>query len=177
MAGLHGIGVEQSSGHFMQFLEDKIRGHSGAICSVRRHRIVYVGNRQYSRLQQNAIAGQTAWITASVKPFVMLVGDLRDGQWRLEVLKNTVPNGAVRLNQGVLGIGESAWFAKYLRRQSNLANVVDDCGQTKNLKSLWIQTQLRANRDGQLRNAILVLYRVRVPITVGGRKNRDAWTE
>jgi hypothetical protein len=64
-----------------------------------------------------------------------------------------------------------------LRRHSNLANVVDDCGQAKNLKSLCAQSELGPNREGQIRNAILVLDRERIPVTVGGRKNCDAWTE
>ena len=89
-------------------------------------------------------------------------------------MKDAEPNGAVRFHQGVLGVGQRAGFAEDLCRYRNLANVVDsDCGQTKNLKSLRAQSEPCPNRDGQIGNAILVLDREWIPVTVGGRKNRD----
>ena len=99
------------------------------------------------------------------------------GNGDCNVLKNAEANGAVRFHQGIFGAGQSTRFAKYLCRHSDLANVVNDCGKTKYFKSLCAQSELGPNGDGQIRNAILVLDRERIPITVGGRKNCDAWTE
>src|SRR5450631_2236 len=78
LASLDGIDVEQTPSHSTQLFEDKGRGHSGAIRSVRGHRIVYVCHRKYARLQKDVLAGQTPWITAPVNPLVMLVRDLCD---------------------------------------------------------------------------------------------------
>jgi len=104
----------------------------------------------------------------------MLISDFGDRQWRLEFLKNTEPDDAVRLDQGVLRVGQSPRLTQYLCRHRHLADVVHDGGQTKNLESLFGQAELRTNGDGQTRHTLLVLDRERIAIPLGGGKRRDA---
>jgi hypothetical protein len=94
----------------------------------------------------------------------MLMDYLRDWKRRTKLLQYIVPNNAVGLDNGVLGIGEFRIFVRDFDRNSELPNVVNEGCEVEGLEPNRAQARQSANRCSVVRDTFLMHAGVTVMI-------------